>query len=1647
MDSAIKSRAAARSWITRTGKKLVTLCQNPDSKACELRTALQDFDQKLAKLTAAQDAVQELLDTKDIESDIDCAAAFEEEMVFPVVNLVQEKLAKFENVKDCDNVSVVSSSSVEAKLPKLELPVFEGEQRSWTAFWEQFDAVVHQSDLPTVSKFTYLRSLLAGEAKTVIAGLALTAVNYDTACQLLKNRYGRTDRIIFAHISDLLTLEVPKLPTVPELWGLYNNLQSHVRSLESLGITGTQYGVILTPLILSRLPDDLRMEWVREGDRKEREEAVTDASGTTGGGPAKTGFATANPVQVGADLEFLMEFLSREIQRRETSQTYSSRSGQLDAPPTSASALHAGSRTPHVQGQSSNQAYCGLCCAPGHTTVQCRKLRTVPVEERRTKIKNVCWKCLTPLKPHHNFRFCKAKCSKCNGSHHAIMCTQNKPDKQSSQNTQNSTTNPKSKPNTTMHTNTSPSVSHTNVALQTLYVSVGGKKGEVKAVVLFDTGSDRSYVSQRVIDQIGGEWIENKPLAFATFGSEKVSNEKTRGVYRFTLQGKGKKKVVMNATAIPTLCAPICQPCIPDHLLVPLDNDTELVSIPEGGKVKVDILIGLDAYWGIMKGEVKFLTPKLTAQKSLLGWVLSGCVPAQKIENQTSHSLFCQGLPVPGVENWLWDLEAIGVVDRPEVSENLTEFQETVTYNGERYSVALPWKEGGKEKIMPNKSCAQKRLQSLMTQFKKKPELGEKYHQILSEMWKDGIIEEVKEQELSQPQVGPVFYLPHRPVIKESSASTKVRPVFDASAKSYNGYSLNDCVETGPNLLPDLVGILLRFRRWKVALTTDIVKAFLQIGIHPEDRDAHRFVWDDVGTMRVMRFTRVPFGNKASPFLLMATIKHHLATQPPTHAVNELNENLYMDDWLSGCDDEQTALDMFAEAQKIMTNAGMQLSKWSSNSESVCKLFGDNSIAGSSTKVLGMKWDAKTDVFSFEGITVDENICLTKRVVLSIISRLFDPLGLVAPFSVKAKTLFQTIWQEGLDWDQKLSGELSNAFREWVSDLTLLKTWTIPRRYFNTLWSARPCLTLHAFGDASEKAYGACVYLVSESEGKFESILLMSRVRVAPLKKTSLPRLELLGALLCARLLGYVCDALKLQNVQKYCWTDSTVTLAWIRSDPSKWKVFVANRVSEIHTLTEPSSWGHCPGKTNPADLVTRGLTACDLMKSHLWLHGPVNFMTAQNHETKECETNEETKRVTSHTLLSKTGEEAESGEPVSTQRETVFAVERHSTFTKALRVIAYVLRFVNNLKAKVNKKACQSGELTYKELTDAKVSLFMDAQMYNYEAEIKALKKGIPVPRTSSLFKLSPFLGKDGLIRIQGRLQFANLPEDSQHPIIVPKGHLAILLARRSHIRMKHAGVNSLLTELRNSYWIIGARRICKMVKRGCVACQRFDALPPVQPMAPLPKERVTQAPPFSVTGLDHAGPLYCGDYPGKKFYVLLFTCAVTRAVHLELVDSLSCEETLLAMRRFFARRGVCTILWSDNAKGFVAASTRLLETMGTEGPEWKFIAPRAPWWGGFWERVIGSVKSALRKTLGRQCLCRRELETLLQEVESCVNSRPLTFVGDELDSRQPLTPFHFLLGRASHSDKAEITSAPELDSNHLSKLFEKQSEILQGF
>ena len=1173
--------------------------------------------------------------------------------------------------------------------------------------------------------------------------------------------------------------------------------------------------------------------------------------------------------------------------------------------------------------------------------------------------------------------------------------------------------------------------------LPTARVTVVGSGGQrVEATVLFDTGSDRTYVCDKLVRQANPVWVGSESVAYAAFGGARSSDE-PRDVYRVDMYGSNMASpslLSVKAVRVPVICAPLQRPSLPAEVLNSFSH-LELADPLTERQLTIDILVGIDHYWNLVKqGELR-LDGGPVAQETALGWVISGQVSAPLAGGATS--LLCLGDIHEQSLQRLWSLEGIGVREPEEGdSELLARFNASVVRADGRYEVALPWKTDSIERLQENRAAAEARLAGLSRRLAKDPDLGVAYSEALQEMEKAGVVEEVPTEELDGPH--PCFYLPHRPVVKDSSTSTRVRPVFDASAAGPNGISLNDCLEVGPSLVPSLVDLLLRFRRWRIAVTADISKAFLQVALRKEDRDVHRFLWlHSDGRKRVMRFRRVTFGVSSSPFLLNATIRHHLSAYPPSRAVMEMSENFYVDDLISGADSEEEARALLAEAQSVMTDAGMTLTKAKSNSPLVFDKA--HAVSGSgepeSVKVLGVQWNPDGDTFSFEGLVLPPDVIPTKRVVLSCVARLFDPLGFVSPFTMVAKMLFQELWQLGLGWDDELPADSSKIFLDWLRVIRSLKQLSIPRCYSSSGWNQGKSVSIHAFGDASPKGYGAAVYLrTAQSDGPAEVSLVIAKARLAPLKRVTLPRLELLGSLLAARLAVLVRQALRLpDDTATLCWTDSMIALGWIRGSPQRWKQFVSNRVTEIQSLTAPSDWSHCPSEVNPADLTTRGLSAEELVESQLWFSGPSWLATPEGRpDAGEAlvsgEELPEAVQVTGAAVADGSEQTERGGGALSLVAAVIgkplFDCARWSSLSKAVRVAGWVRRFISNAKSARQERIL--GDLTTEEIVSARITILREAQQQVYAAEISLLRQGKAVPRRSSLFHLTPFVDEDGLVRVRGRLQQSGLSHEEQHPVLLPKGRVAELLVRDQHRLMSHCGVSTLITAVRAAYFVVGLRCLAKRVKRSCMSCQRQDAVACNEPAAPLPRDRVTRAPPFAVTGVDFAGPVFAVDCPRQKLYVCLFTCAVTRAVHLEMTGSLSQAEFLMALRRFAARRGLPSVIYSDNARTFIGADAMLQRYFGHLAPKWKFIVPRSPWWGGWWERLVRSVKVGLRKSLGTRCLTRLELETVLTEVESCVNSRPLTQVTDSADSGSPLTPSHFLTERGA-GFQARVLEDPE--------------------
>ena len=1277
LDTQRRKLTAAKTWVSRTQTTLNKLLADTTPDIIAIEDAVRCMETRLTAFDQAQEELEVLVPEEEMEATILSAADFRDAKT-PSILQAKKLLQPVQDTDDSgSSASRASETTLNVNLPKIDLGKFNGDIIQWTPFWEKFNALIGKTELPTVSKFTYLLAALEGEAKGVVQGLSVTENNYNVAVELLKERFGRTEQVRFAHIRALLNL--PQMPrcqkgmSVSFLWKWKDTLLSHIRSLEGLGIEGKTYGIFLTPIILSRLPPSMRMEWARDGEGKE------------------------------GDLELLLDSLTKEIRRIERSECFTEQPQSAARVEEKGDTRRKGTASAlHVTSTTTTKPTC-IFCGKVHQSHKCRKVLNVQERQKKLRELGLCFRCLGP----HLARTCGKQCSDCSGHHHITLCyshaSRSEP---TSPSAGSSVPSSHSVPSHSVpshsvpssHSITSPSSarSFTPPVTESVLMSTGGQSRTrtalpivevivascndkvVKAKVLFDSGSDKTYVSSALVNEANPMLVCTENVQYAVFGENKNTSS-LRNVYSIEVKGATKGRGIVIATEVPTICTPMSRPTIPLSKLAPFDN-VQLVEtgVEEGKPLNIDILVGLDNYWKFVRGGVLPGNDGLVAQETIFGWMVSGSWETSLNDMCQSAQLLCiQDIPESMIRN-LWDLESVGIsVQECEDSlcndTVLSNFRNHVKLIDGRYEVALPWNRN-KSELLDNEHLAHKRLLSLSRKLESNPELKEKYNSVFVEYEAQGFIEEIS-SEVAESK--PVYYMPHHPVIKEDSTSTRVRPVFDASAVGVNGISLNDCVEAGPSLIPSLVEVLLRFRRWNVALSADITKAFLQVSVQEEDRNAHRFLWDVNGHVRKMRFTRVPFGNKSSPFLLNATIQYHLANMSKSNVVAELSENLYVDDWLSGADTECEANDMMNEAQRVMSEAGMNLTKWHSNK--LCIDVSEKEQGWSSLKVLGTCWNGSNDCFHFAESHLPplEGLTCTKRGILSLTARIFDPLGFLTPLTIFGKFIFQELWCLGVGWDELVPEQYQKKFVSWVKGLQSVSQVYIPRCICSKLtWrDASEVLEIHAFGDASTKGYGAVVYCrVPCLDGGYQVSLVMSKGKVAPLKKISLPRLELLGGLLCARLAGFVLKALKLSSdtVTVSCWTDSMIALGWIRGDASRWKQFVANRVREIQELTNPSWWRHCTSEENPADVVSRGLTGSELASCKLWWQGPhwlasqVNFSESPS-EVPQCTPNEE--QVLCSVSSPAFGE--------------VLDVSRFSTLDKALWVMGWVLRFLSNARNK----------------------------------------------------------------------------------------------------------------------------------------------------------------------------------------------------------------------------------------------------------------------------------------------------------------------------------------------------------------------------
>ncbi|XP_011858260.1 PREDICTED: uncharacterized protein LOC105555830 [Vollenhovia emeryi] len=1030
------------------------------------------------------------------------------------------------------------------------------------------------------------------------------------------------------------------------------------------------------------------------------------------------------------------------------------------------------------------------------------------------------------------------------------------------------------------------------------------------------------------------------------------------------------------------------------------------------------------------------------AQLSIFGWLVLGPVSLSPLQMSTAHHIKVNqyDLDLQELLTRFWVQEELptDAADQLTLEEQQCEDHYKATHSRDptgRYIVRIPLKLP--TSFLGNShNTAHHCLQRILRRLNKDKEYQSLYTKFISEYEQLKHMVKVGSQPSSDV---PPYYLPHHGVLKPDSTTTKLRVVFNGSSPTSSGLSVNDLMHTGANLLLNVSDVLLWIRSYRYIFATDITKMYRQIKVHHSDWDLQRILWiDEHHNETSYHLTTVTYGTKAAPFLAVRTLMQLAEDEGHRFplAVPSITRGRYVDDIFGGGDTGEQLIEIAHQLEDLCQAGGFPLAKWHSNHPELLNAISLTvsinspvSLDDCATKILGLKWLPQEDVFTFSTSSISHQEQLTKRRVLSEVAQIFDPLGFVSPIVIRAKMLLQELWLHKINWDEPLPSQVVSRWLNIRKDLTSLARLSIPR-WFNT--SSDSTVELHGFSDASQFAMAAVVYMVVHTPSKgAKTSLICSRTKVTPLKRLTIPRLELTAALLLSKLVKYVHATLKMDIEETYLWTDSQVTLTWIKTHSSRWKDYVRNRVSQIQELTTHAHWKFVPGTINPVDCASRGVTTAQLEDHTLWWAGPPWLAQPKDRWPAQPTCSDE--QCTTESRL---------GVSLFTTNMKVDydwdLIYKYSSLNRLLRITALCQVFIRRMRNRQDSP--QASHISVADLEQAKVFWIKVTQSTFFAHELKMLSSQSRLATSHPFSRLTAFIDHQGVARVGGRLKNSTLNYEGKHPAILPRhSRLSELIISWSHQRTLHGGTQLTLAHIRQSYWIIGGRAPVKSHILRCVVCARQRGIRAHQLMGQLPLPRVTPSRAFTHTGIDYAGPLTLKTWKGRgakthKGWICVFVCLTTSAVHLEVVSDYSTDGFISTYRRFVSRRGIPHSLYSDCGTNFVGAE-KSLQTLFTESSQdnrrissllaqdrtqWIFNPPAAPHMGGKWEAVVKSLKHHLRRTIGETLLTFEETTTLLAQIEAILNSRPLEPLSDDSDDISALTPGHFLIGSA-------LTSVPE--------------------
>ncbi len=1524
---------------------------------------------------------------------------------------------------------------------------FDGSPARYKQFEQLFEDIIESDGgYSDAEKFVAYKNLVGHHGDQFISSLRPSSDGLQKAKERLKRYYDDPVLVREDATEKIKKLEAVDWASTPsfKLRATSNVLEEAVQSLKDCNTDPNYLGDTVFTLIGSKLPRDVMARYKR-GNRSGRDveelvklfaeevelqTEVNDARRQPGAKVLKPTTIQTKPKRVSVNA----------MTTPATPQT----SGPLGPFPTSSSPTTTTSSSSTIINNNTNPRSPTVClfCGDSHATIFCNQL---DASTRRMKASQLglCFLC---LRKGHSVSVCRSKfVCRCGQRHASAICTHQpvpivqqsspsphqqvqapqQPLQSSFQQQQPNSQQPKPKPNNnnncppsaqtsaktpaTTSGNQQPSGVPVVSAMvsskqkvtkkeppqttfyKTVLVEVSGRK--VRA--LLDDAAGRSVISERLADELN---LPDCSPASINFTSPLVTGQSQDSQRRVTVamnSTTSSYNFVVQCNVVAQLTPMTLEAISPSVKAKLASQGYEIADIDSIGQQQypVELIIGIPECLDLVLSSPKKWQNGLYLIETGFGWTvsgLSGLVESlrreSKYNDQYLNFLFT-------TDDQLQQQQSLSTnfSDEPTKEEKayVAKYQqEKLEYRDNRYTAGFPWISGFD--LADNYQIAYSRFVRLVKSLKSRG---------LLDLYEKAIRELIDNFAEVAPPVEPdsakkVYYLPHHAVYRPDKPTTPVRVVFDGSSHATGENPLNDCMFKGATDW-DAVRLLTQFRFGDTAVVSDISKAFLMIDVQEEDRDALRFVWSDKGGRpTTYRLTSVPFGTSASPFILYAVLQAHYDRHSTDYGdvVPVVRGRQYVDDtmltFFGKSTDELTAFcQRFTE---LMAKANMKMSKWHSNDLELNRLWASDDAT--STKVLGHKWKLPPDTLSLN-IGIDERqlpTIMTKRTFASVLASVYDLIGIAAPFVVRLRMEQRHQWSHGYEWDQPFEPEYQQQLVDLLADVRLVNQLTIPR---NAVDDPGGTNNLIIFADASLSAYGAVAYCYTSDRSTF----LMARAKLAkinPNKTNSdtIVELELKALFTAARLARFLNSIFPFSGTQ--ILSDSLINLKRLAKHPNKSEPALAIRLSNLKSIID-ATYHHVSTDNNIADVLSRGCTVTELMANKDWLQGP--NINISNKFTQ----------------------------PVVAQLFATIADPLPDCDCKVFHNYGYMVSVYRRLAVYIMTLAKKCGSTHFDNVHEDQVALQMMirlCQLSHFAEDIDSLKRLKRITNPSSVLRNFPcFIDEDGLVRHRTRLERSiNMTYDQRYPFILPR---SCVLSRRvvefNHQRLMHPGVERTHSGVRERYFIINCRNLVRSVIRRCKICVTLRAQPEEPILGPLPSFRLNdREPAFTNVGIDLFGPIKANTTTKGKKYGLIVVCTTTRAVHIELMHDLSADQVYSALRNFMARRGVPSLIYSDNGSQLLKLRkqmTTMLKELRELNPslELRFVWPlqtaHSPWRGGFYERRIRDIKESLESlTFGRP-VTPDELRLALTEIEARMNSRPLFTYNGEF-----ITPAHFFTGRS---------------------------------